>query len=54
MNKRKNFYIRLFNSGKMELNKFITHEYKLENINEALDMFRSGNAGRIIINMENK
>ena len=47
-------FIRLFNSGKMELNKLITNEYKLENINEALEMFRSGNAGRIIINMGNK
>ena len=47
-------FIRLFDSGKMELNKLITHEYKLEDINEALDMFRSGDAGRIIINMRNK
>jgi len=47
-------FIRLFNSGKMELNKLITNEYKLENINEALEMFRSGNAGRIMINMGNK
>ena len=47
-------FIRLFNSGKIELNKLITHEYKLEDINIALDMVRSGNAGRIIISMGNK
>ena len=44
-------YIRLINSNKMTLENLITHEFRLEQINEALDLFRSGKAGRIIINM---
>ena len=44
-------YIRLMNSGKMSLNGLITHEFSIEDINEALDLFRSGEAGRIIIKM---
>ncbi len=44
-------YIRLMESGKMNLNGLITHEFKLDEINEALDLFRSGEAGRIIINI---
>ena len=42
-------YIRLMESGKMNLNGLITHEFGLNHINEALDLFRSGEAGRIII-----
>jgi len=44
-------YIRLVESGKMNLHGIITHEFYLEEINEALDLFRSGKAGRIIIRM---
>ena len=44
-------YIRLMESGKMNLNGLITHEFGLNHINEALDLFRSGEAGRIIINI---
>ena len=44
-------YIRLIQSDKMTLEGFITHEFALEEINDALDLFRSGEAGRIIINM---
>jgi S-(hydroxymethyl)glutathione dehydrogenase/alcohol dehydrogenase len=47
-------YIRLIESGKMTLDGLISHEYELEKINEALDLFRSGKAGRIIINMNNE
>ena len=45
-------YIRLMESDKMSLDGLITHEFNLENINEALHLFRSGEAGRIIINMK--
>ena len=38
-------------SGKMSLDGLITHEFHLDRINEALDLFRSGEAGRIIVNM---
>ncbi len=42
------------NASKMSLEGFITHEFHLEQINEALDLFRGGKAGRIIINMNNE
>ena len=44
-------YIRLMESGKMDLDGLITHEFGLDEINDALDMFKSGEAGRILINM---
>lgn len=43
--------IKLINSNKMTLNGIVTHEFKLEEINEALDLFKKGTSGRIIINM---
>ena len=42
-------YINLMNAGKMTLDGLITHEFKLDKINEALGLFRSGKAGRIVI-----
>ena len=42
-------YIRLMESDKMTLDGLITHEFGLDEINEALDLFRSGEAGRIVI-----
>ncbi|MBM79179.1 MAG: dehydrogenase [Planctomycetaceae bacterium] len=42
-------YIRLINAGKMELDGLVTNEFPLEKINEALELFRSGTAGKIII-----
>jgi S-(hydroxymethyl)glutathione dehydrogenase/alcohol dehydrogenase len=44
-------YIRLMESDKMPLDGLITHEFGLEEINQALDLFRSGEAGRIILKM---
>ena len=44
-------YIRLMESDKMTLEGFITHEFSLDEINQALDLFRSGKAGRIVIRM---
>ena len=44
-------YINLMKAGKMTLDNLITHEFKLDEINKALDLFRSGEAGRIVINM---
>ena len=34
---------------KLNINKLITHEFSLSNINKAIKLFRSGKAGRIII-----
>ena len=45
-------YIRLMQAGKMTLDGLITHEFGLKEINEALDLFRSGEAGRITINLK--
>jgi S-(hydroxymethyl)glutathione dehydrogenase/alcohol dehydrogenase len=42
-------YIRLMDANKMTLDGLITNEFSLEEINEALDLFRSGEAGRILI-----
>jgi len=44
-------YIRLINEKKMTLDNMITHEFKLSEINSAIDLLRSGNAGRIVIKM---
>jgi Zn-dependent alcohol dehydrogenase len=44
-------YIRLINQKKMTLENIITHEFNLTEINRAIDLFRSGKAGRIIIKM---
>ena len=44
-------YIRLIQSGQMTLEGLITHEFKLESINEAIDLFRTGVAGRIVIDL---
>ena len=35
----------------MSLENIITHEFGLENINDAIELFRTGKAGRIIIKM---
>ena len=42
-------YIRLMESQKMTLEGLITHKFELEKINDALGVFRNGEAGRIII-----
>jgi len=46
-------YMRLMEADKMTLDGLITHEFVLDEINDALDLFRSGKAGRIIIKMAN-
>jgi len=45
-------YINFLNSKKIKLEKLITHEFSLSNINEAIKLFRKGLGGRILINME--
>ena len=44
-------YIRLCQAGKMKLDGLITHEFGLDEINEAIKVVRSGKAGRCIISM---
>jgi S-(hydroxymethyl)glutathione dehydrogenase/alcohol dehydrogenase len=43
--------IRLTEAGRLSLAGIITHEFKLDEINKALDLVRSGNAGRVLINI---
>ena len=44
-------YINLILHKKINLKKLITHEFSLDDINDAIKLFRSGKAGRILINM---
>jgi len=41
--------IRLTKAGRLSFDGIITHEYTLDEINAALDMVRSGNAGRVVL-----
>ena len=42
-------YIRLHKEGLLDVSKLITHTFTLDQINEAFDLLKSGNAGRIMI-----
>lgn len=42
-------YIKLYNSGKLNINNIITHEFNIDNINEAITLLKNGQAGRIMI-----
>jgi len=44
-------YIRLVEAGKLKLDGLITHEFKLDDINEAIKLVKSGEAGRVLISM---
>jgi S-(hydroxymethyl)glutathione dehydrogenase/alcohol dehydrogenase len=43
--------IKLIRSGRIELDDLITHEFPLDKINDALELFRSGHCGRILLSM---
>jgi S-(hydroxymethyl)glutathione dehydrogenase/alcohol dehydrogenase len=43
--------IRLSEAGRLSFDGIITHEFKLDEINDALDVVRSGNAGRVLLNV---
>lgn len=47
-------YINLYKSGLLDISKIITHRFDLDDINKAFNLLRSGHAGRIIININNK
>lgn len=42
-------YVKMYQEGILDIKQFITHRFKLEQINDAFDLLKSGNAGRIII-----
>jgi S-(hydroxymethyl)glutathione dehydrogenase / alcohol dehydrogenase len=43
--------IRLNRAGRLSFDGIITHEFTLEKINDALDLVRSGAAGRVVLNI---
>lgn len=43
--------IKLDQAGRLSFDGLITHEYSLDQINQALDQVRSGSAGRVLLNM---
>jgi S-(hydroxymethyl)glutathione dehydrogenase/alcohol dehydrogenase len=43
--------IRLTRAGRLALDGIVTHEYPLEDVNAALDLVRSGSAGRVLLNV---
>jgi S-(hydroxymethyl)glutathione dehydrogenase/alcohol dehydrogenase len=45
-------YIRLYNAGKLKLDGLITHELSLDQVNEAIRLRRSGEAGRVLLVMD--
>jgi S-(hydroxymethyl)glutathione dehydrogenase/alcohol dehydrogenase len=45
-------YIRLMKAGKLSLDGLVTHEFPLERVNEAIDVVRRGEAGRVLLRME--
>ena len=45
-------YIRLMQAGKLSLAGLVTHEFKLEQINEAIAVMRSAEAGRVLVAMD--
>lgn len=44
-------YLGLYKAGRLPLEQFITHRFPLDQVNEALDVVRSGQAGRVILEM---
>lgn len=45
-------YVRLMEAGKFKLEGLVTHEFKLDQINEAIAVVRSGDAGRVLVAMD--
>lgn len=42
-------YVKLYNQGILDISKLITHKFKLNQVNDAFDLLKTGNAGRIMI-----
>ena len=45
-------YIKLIKAGKLDLNGIITHERRLDQINDAINLVRNGDTGRVVIKMD--
>ena len=44
-------YVELYMAGKLCLDELITHKFVLEDVNDAIEMVRSGEAGRCILTL---
>ena len=44
-------YVKLYKAGILKIDNIITHRVKLDQINDAIDLVKKGQAGRIIINI---
>mgnify|MGYP003333311507 FL=1 len=42
-------YVKMYKEGIFSIDQIVTHRFKLDQINEAFELLKSGNAGRIII-----
>lgn len=47
-------YVDAFDKGELPISDLITHRFSLEEINKAFDILKSGDAGRIVIKMEDR
>jgi S-(hydroxymethyl)glutathione dehydrogenase/alcohol dehydrogenase len=45
-------YVRLLKAGKLTLDGLVTHEFPLEQVNEAIAVVRKGEAGRVLLRMD--
>lgn len=45
-------YVNMYINGLLKTDRLVTHRYNLEEINEAFAILESGNAGRIMVNMQ--
>ena len=44
-------YVDLWESGRLKLAGLITHRLRLEDVNEGIELVRSGSAGRVLLEM---
>lgn len=44
-------YLALYTAGKLPLKELITHRFALDDVNKALDLMRTGDAGRVVLEM---
>ena len=45
-------YLQLYKLGKLKLQEQITHRFPLDDINQAVDVLKRGDAGRCVVDME--
>jgi S-(hydroxymethyl)glutathione dehydrogenase/alcohol dehydrogenase len=46
-------YVKLYQAGKLKLDELITHRFPLSEINQAVELMKTGLSGRIIVEMPN-